>query len=140
MPLSLSANINLMLFRCLMPPDGAFLSHTSLPSDGNCQLYRAGVLYTFYFAGYCSSSPPGEDAPYMWQKGSQRSRKFSFLPHSFIFFIYIYDKDDPSPACVDVRQPLEHMAVIYTVHKSRGVQSPALHPAVESFCTVRIFF
>lgn len=86
------------------------------------------------------TAAPGEDAPYMWQKSSQRSRKFSFLPHSFIFFIYIYDKDDPSPACVDVRRPLEHMAVIYTVHKSHGVQSPALHPAVESFCTVRIFF
>lgn len=86
-----------------------------------------------------NAAPPGEDAPYIWK---ERSRKFSFLPHSFIFFIYIYiyDKDDPSPACVDERQPLEHMAVIYTVHKSHGVQSPALHPAVESFCTVRFFF
>lgn len=84
MPLSPSANINLMLFGCLMPPDGAYLSHTSLPSDGNCQLYHAGVLYTFYFAGYCSSS---------WRRCTlyvERKVQKILIFATFLHFLYIY--------------------------------------------------
>lgn len=86
-----------------------------------------------------TAAPPGEDAPYMLSK-VQKILIFATFLHFPYIYIYIYiDKNNPSPACFDVRRPLEHMAVIYTVHKSHGVQSPALHPAVESFCTVRIF-
>lgn len=118
--------------------DGAYLNHTSPPSDGNCWLYCAGVLYTFYFILLLLMQKTHHI--YMWQECFKRSRKFLFLPHSSIFFIYIPDKNDPSPACADVRQPLKHMVVIYTVHKSHRVQSPAVHPAAESFRTVHIFF
>lgn len=86
------------------------------------------------------AAPPGEGAPYMWQKKALKGPENSHFCHIPSFSLYIYDKNNPSPARFDVRRPLEHMAVIYTVHKSHGVQSPALHPAAESFCTVRFFF
>lgn len=76
----------------------------------------------------------------MWQERFKRSRKLLFLPHSSIFFLYIPDKNDPSLACADVRHPLKHMAVIYTVHKSPRVQNPVVHPAAESYHSVHIFF
>lgn len=56
MPLSPSSGINQMSFGFLMQPDGMYLSHCVLPSDGDCKPVLPRMCTVCLCAGVAVSS------------------------------------------------------------------------------------
>lgn len=131
MPLSLSSGINQMLFGFLMQPDGMYLSHCVLSSDGNCKIYSTCDC-TSLKCVFLHLTKKSERSIICLQRYKLKTILVSY-PYTFIFTT----KPDTHHGILMYRRVWKHTSAVYIVHKSKLARSPLLHTAVESFCTLR---